>query len=190
MPLQFTTGWSVLPNRREILLPFQQLLLSTWNGYAAARPAVALCLVSSVSQECSGLSCGSASPVRTPAALAHQTRPSLTSSFGRALTKHFLAGSTSAQALLTLHRHSSVLMSFAHPRAQTPSKCCSGCSPSAHPCSVPFLVPYYDWIPGPCPYLSSLEFGQVYAMFYQGPIWGSPGPENMPSPKTGHSVSQ
>jgi hypothetical protein len=110
--------------------------------------------------------------------------------FWSSLTKHFLAGSTSAQALLTLHRHCSVLMSFAHPRAQTPSKCCSGCSPSAHPCLVPFFVPYHDWIPGPCPYLSSLEFGQVYAMFCQGPIWGSLGPETMPSPKTGHSVSQ
>jgi hypothetical protein len=50
-------------------------------------------------------------------ALAHQTRPSLTSSFGRALTKHFLAGSTSAQPLLRPHPHSSVLTSSAHPRA-------------------------------------------------------------------------
>jgi hypothetical protein len=71
--------------------------------------------------------------------LAHQTRPSLTSSFGRAVTKHFLAGSTSAQPLLRPHRHSSVLTSSAHARAQAPSKCCSGCSPSPYPCSVP------DW---------------------------------------------
>jgi hypothetical protein len=33
------------------------------------------------------------------------------SSFSRAVTKHFLPGLTSAQPLLTLHRHSSVLTS-------------------------------------------------------------------------------
>jgi Endonuclease-reverse transcriptase len=32
-------------------------------------------------------------------------------------------------------------------RAQAPSKCCSGCSPSPHPCSVPVLGPYHNWIP-------------------------------------------
>jgi hypothetical protein len=71
-------------------------------------------------------------------------------SSGWAVTKHFLPGSTSAQPPLTQHRRSSVLMSSAHPRAQTPFKCCSGCSPSPHPCSVPVLGPYYDWIPTPC----------------------------------------
>jgi hypothetical protein len=94
-------------------------------------------------------------------ALAHQTRPSLTSSFGRALTKHFLAGSTSAQPLLRPHRHSSVLTSSAHPRAQATSKCCSGCSPSPHPCLVPVLGPYYNWISAPCSYLSFHEFDQL-----------------------------
>jgi hypothetical protein len=56
------------------------------------------------------------------------------------VTKHVLASSTSAQPLLTPHRHSSVLTSSAHPRAQAPSKCCSGCSPSSHPCSVLVLA--------------------------------------------------
>jgi hypothetical protein len=32
--------------------------------------------------------------------------------------------------------------SSAHPRAQTPSKCCSGCSPSPHPFTVPVWGPY------------------------------------------------
>jgi hypothetical protein len=77
-------------------------------------------------------------------ALAHQTRPSLTSSFHRALTKHVLAGSTSAQPLLRPHHHSSVLTSSAHPCAQASSKCCSGCSPSPHLCLVPVLGPYYN----------------------------------------------
>jgi hypothetical protein len=57
-------------------------------------------------------------PVIYLLALAHQTRPSLMPSSGWAVTKHVLTGSTSAQALLTLHRHSSVLTSSAHPRAQ------------------------------------------------------------------------
>jgi hypothetical protein len=123
-------------------------------------------------------------------ALAHQTRPSRTSSFGQAVTKHFLPGSTSAQPLLRPHRHSSVLMSSAHLRAQAPSKCCSGCSPSPHPCSVPVLGPYYDWIPASCPYPPSHQFNQLYAMLCQGPIWGSQVPKTCHPRETRHSVSQ
>jgi hypothetical protein len=109
-------------------------------------------------------------------------------SSGWAMTKHFLPGSTSAQPPLTQHRHSSVLMSSAHPRAQTPSKCCSGCSPSPHPCSVPVLGPYYDWIPALCPYLPSHEFDQLYAMLCQGPIWGSQAPKTCHLQETGHNL--
>jgi hypothetical protein len=39
-----------------------------------------------------------------------------------------------------------MILSRSIPRAYTPSKYCSGCSPSSHPCSVPVLGPYYDWI--------------------------------------------
>jgi hypothetical protein len=122
-------------------------------------------------------------------ALAHQTRPSLTSSFGQAVTKHFLAGSTSAQPLLRLHRHGSVLTSSAHPCAQAPSKCCSGCSPSPHPCSVPVLGPYHDWIPAPCPYLPSHEFDQLYVILCQDPIWGPQGPKTCQLREIRHNLS-
>ena len=96
----------------------------------------------------------------------------------------------SRSPLLTRHRHSSVLTSSAHSCAQTPSKCCSGCSPSPHPSSVLVLGPYHNWIPAPCPYLSSHEFDQLYAILCQDPIWGTEGPTTCHLRETGHSVFQ
>jgi hypothetical protein len=107
-------------------------------------------------------------------ALAHQSWPSLMPSSGWAVTKHFLTGSTSGQPPLTL-----VL--------RTPSKCCSGCSPSPQPCSVPVFgpLPWLDNCPLSMPAVSWIN--QLYAMLRQGPLalFGNPGPENMPFPRNG-----
>jgi hypothetical protein len=95
-------------------------------------------------------------------ALAHQSWPSLVPSFGWALTKHFLTGSTPAQRPLTLHRHSSVLTSSAHLVLRLHSKCCSDCSPSRQPWWIPVLGTYHYWIPAPCPCLRSHESNHLH----------------------------
>jgi hypothetical protein len=66
--------------------------------------------------------------------------------------------------------------------------CCSGCSPSPHPCSVPVLGPYHNWIPAPCLYLPSYEFDQLYVMLCQDPIWGPQGPKTCHFRETGHNL--